>query len=43
MEGRDDHQWDLYREEDPDDDNEHHCGVVSLSLPLVVAAPPMKD
>ena len=38
MEGGDDHQRDLHREEDGDDDYQHHGGVVGFPLSLVVSA-----
>ena len=38
MEGGDDHQRDLDRQEDSDDHDEHHGRVVGFSLSLVVSA-----
>ena len=38
MEGGDDHQRDLHREKDGDDDYQHHGGVVGFPLSLVVSA-----
>ena len=38
MEGGDDHQRDLDRQEDGDDHDEHHGRIVGFSLSLVVSA-----
>ena len=40
MEGGNDHQRDLHRQEDGDDDYQHHGGVVGFPLSLVVPAAP---
>ena len=36
MKSRDDGEGDLDGEEDGDDDDEHHCGRVGVSLPPVL-------
>ena len=43
MEGGDDHQRDLHRQKNGDDDYEHHGCVVGFPLSLVVPAAPGEE